>query len=278
MKRGAWAQQMSDFLAANPNATEAEQVRYGQRLADNIDNRFGELVVDNNFWNKAGFQIAQLALLSPSWNIGTVREIGGGVVQIPESLKGVVQGKGVTDKTAYLMALVGATVVQNGIATYMHTGQMPDGMDWFAYRTGGVDKKGNPERAIIPSYMKDVLAFTMNDPRQEVANKLGPGLKAAWELYQNQDYRNDPIRNENGSLPEQAGQVAGYAAEQAVPISMGQSNKPQPGSKLNPVERFAGVRPAGRYLTDPEGLKNAKARAFDRKWKAKQKHDRQAEQ
>jgi hypothetical protein len=277
MKRGAWAKGMEDFLQANPNATPQEQLRYGQRLADNIDNRFGELVVNNNFWHKSGFQIAQLLMLSPSWNLGTVREIGGGVVQIPESLKGLVEGKGVTDKTAYVAALVGLTAIQNGIATYLHTGQMPEGMDWFAYRTGGTDSKGQPERAVIPSYMKDVLAFTIGDPRQEIANKANPALSTAAQLYNNKDFRNDPIRNEQGSATEQAAEVGKYAADEALPMSLGPSSKPRPGSKLNPFERFTGVRPAGAYLTRPEALAASKKKRDSAAWKAKLKHDRQAD-
>lgn len=274
MKRGAWAQQMSDYLKANPNATEAEQVKYGQRLADNIDNRFGELVVNNNFWNKTGYQIAQMLMLSPSWNIGTAREIGGGVVQIPESLKGLVQGKGITDKTAYVAALVGTTMAQNAVATYLHTGQMPEGEDYFAYRTGGTDAaSGKPERAMMPGYMKDVLAFTMGDAGQEIANKANPGLKTVAEVLGNKDYKGQPITDPNGTLGERAKQMGAYALDQASPISMGQSSKAKKGSGLTSGERIAGVRPAPRYLTDPEGVKAAKQKRDRRAWTAKQKTD-----
>lgn len=275
MKRGAWSQQMSDYLKTNPNATEADQVKYGQRLADNIDNRFGELVVNNNFWNKTAYQIAQMLMLSPSWNIGTAREIGGGIVQIPESLKGLVKGKGVTDKTAYVAALVGTTMAQNAVATYLHTGQMPEGEDYFAYRTGGTDAAtGKPERAMMPGYMKDVLAFTMGDAKQEVANKLNPGLKMVGEVASNKDFKNQPIWDPNSSTGDKAKQFGAYALEQASPISMGQSSKAKKGSGLTTGERVAGVRPAPRYMTDPEGVKSAKEKRDRRAWTAKQKTDR----
>lgn len=274
MKRGAWAQQMADFLKANPNASEADQVRYGQKLADSIDNRFGELVTDNNFWNKSAVQIGQMLMLSPSWNIGTAREIGGGVLEIPKSLKGLVQGKGVTDKTAYVAALVGTTMLENAVATKLHTGQDPQGADFFAYRTGGVDPAtGKPERAMLPGYMKDVLAWSLEGPGKEAANKLNPALKSAAELLTNRDYKNQPIRDTNASAGEQAAQVGEYAAEQASPIAFGSSSKPKVGSKLTAVERAAAIRPAGRYLTDPEGAKTAQQKRARRDWKAKQRTD-----
>lgn len=274
IKRGAWAQQMSDFLKADPTATEAEQTAYGQKLADSIDNRFGELVVNNNFWNKSAYQIGQLLMLSPSWNIGTAREIGGGVLNIPKSLKGVVQGKGVDDKTAYVAALVGTTMLENGVATYMHTGQMPDGADWFAYRTGGTDPAtGKPERAMLPGYMKDVLAWGLEGPGKEAMNKLNPGLKALTELASNKDYKQQPIRDTNAPVDKQAGQVAEYAAEQASPIAFGDSSKPKKGSKLSGLERFMAVRPAPRYLTDQKGVKAAEQKRARRDWRSKERTD-----
>lgn len=274
MKRGAWSQQMADFLKANPEATEAEQIKYGQKLADSIDNRFGELVVNNNFWNKTAYQIAQMVMLSPSWNIGTVREIGGGALEIPKSLKGVMKGEGVTDKTAYVAALVGTTMAQNAVLTYLHTGEMPEGEDYFAYRTGGTDAAtGKPERAVMPSYMKDVLAFTMGDAGSELAAKANPGLKTGIELAGNKDYKGQPIWDPNAPLPDRIGQGAKYGLEQATPIAFGDSAKPKVGSKLSGVERVMGAKPAPRYLTDPEGVKLAKEKRDRRAWTAKQKTD-----
>ncbi len=284
MKRGAWAQQMGDWLKANPGATEAEQTRYGQQLLDNIDNRFGELVVNNNFWNRTGFQIAQVLALSPSWDIGTVREIGGGIAQIPKSLKGLLTGKGITDKTAYIAALVGVTMAQNALATYMHTGEMPEGEDFFAYRTGGTDAAtGKPERAIVPGYMKDVLSWALEGPGKTIANKMNPGLKSAAELLSNKDFKQQPIRDENASPMAQAGQVAGYAAEQALPISVGSSSRPEKGTQLTGVERMMGIRPAPRYLTDIAGSKAGASKRARQDWKKKQRTDakmksRQADQ
>ena len=53
---------------------------------------------------------------------------------------------------------------------------------------------------------------------------------------------------------------------------------PRPGSNLHPCERFAGVRPAGAYLTRPEALKESKRKRDTAAWKAKLKHDRQAQE
>ena len=80
IKNGAFYDTMHDWLEANPNAPHEAQVAMARRIWDSIDNRFGEMVQDNIFWNKTLKQTAQLGMRSYSWNLGTVREIGGGAI------------------------------------------------------------------------------------------------------------------------------------------------------------------------------------------------------
>jgi hypothetical protein len=274
-KRGAWARRMEDFIKANPDASEDAVVKKGREVLDSVDNRFGELMVDNNFWHKTGFQIAQLMLLSPGWDIGTVRDIGGGVTDIPKSLKGLATGKGITDKTAYVVGLLSVTVIQNAVATYLHTGKTPEGMDFFAYRTGGVNPDGSPERALIPSYMKDIMGLIFEGLGRLAENKVNPGLKEAWELSHNQDYRGYPI---TAALPGEKG-VADYLAEESLPISLERSSQTKTGSKLSAAERAAAIRPAPYYLQNPERVARQSAKhdleMHKRKRKADQRQDAQ---
>jgi len=274
IKRGAWAKGMETFLKENPSASAEEQAAFGRRLLDSIDNRFGELMLDNNFWHKAGFQIAQLLLLSPSWDVGTIREIGGGVLNVPKSVKGLMTGKGIDEKTAYVAALGAVTMMQNGIATYLHTGQAPSGADWFAYRTGGKNPDGSPERAMIPSYMKDVLSMIYEGPGQMALNKTNPGLRSAVELATDKDYRGLPI---SSRLPGEKGR-ADYLAGQLTPISV-DTLRSKKGSNLSAVERLAGVRPAPGYIQNPDRRKALNdyydMQAHIRKRRADQRSDAQ---
>ena len=268
-KRGAWARRMEDFIKANPDASEDAVVKKGREVLDSVDNRFGELMVDNNFWHKTGFQIAQLMLLSPGWDIGTAREVGGGAMEIPKSLKGLATGKGITDKTAYVVALLGVTVIQNAVATYLHTGKVPEGMDFFAYRTGGVNSDGSPERALIPSYMKDIMGLIFEGPGKLAENKVNPGLKETWELSNNQDHRGYPI---TAALPGEKG-VADYLAEESLPISLERSSQAKTGSKLSPEERAMAIRPAPYYLQNPEKVARGQAKHDLEMHKRKRKAD-----
>lgn len=275
MKRGAWSSRMSDFLKDNPNATERETADYGRQLLDSIDNRFGETIVDNNFWHKAGYQMAQIMLLSPSWDIGTVREIGGGLSDIPKSLKGVLKGKGITDKTAYVAALAAFTALENGIMTKLKTGTDPDGADWFNYRTGGVNTDGTPERAQTASYMKDVMAAMHEAPSKMFVDKMNPGTKAAYELGANSDWRGDPIYPTSGykMKPGDRGPVE-YGADLLSPISVSQFTKgDKAGSNLSPMEKIMGTRPARASIQNTEKTEAQEHQRNERRWAKKRAGD-----
>lgn len=275
LKAGAWASQMEAFLKDNPEASLVDQQRFGENLNNSIDNRFGELIVDNQFWNKAHFQMGQLLMLSPSWNVGTVREIGGGLAELPASLKGLLKGEGVTTKTSYVAALAMTYTLMNGIATYMHTGQQPEGQDWLAYRTGGTDENGAPQRGMIPGYGKDVLEFAYNFPHNVLPTILGkgqPALKTGVDLINNEDHFGKPVYNPTGSVGEQLGDAGKFVVEQNTPISM--KAKPKaPGDGFNTAENLAGIRQAPAFLENPERKEALDKKFGDRAWKGKVKGD-----
>ena len=78
-KNGAFYDAASVWIRNHPGASQAELARGMRQVWDSIDNRFGEMVQDNIFWNTTLKQSMQLAMRSYSWNMGTFREIGGGV-------------------------------------------------------------------------------------------------------------------------------------------------------------------------------------------------------
>jgi hypothetical protein len=256
IKRGAFASRMEDFLRANPNAPQEVIDKYAIKLQDSIDNRFGELVQDNLFWHRQMKQLAQILLLSSTWDLGTIREIGGGLKDIVPSVKGVLQGKGITDRTAYVAALAAVTALENGVATYLKTGTAPHGRDFLAYRTGGKDPaSGEPERAMLPGYQKDVYAFGYNFPNhvlEESANKLNPALTAATGVLSNKDYRGLPIFRPQGVAP-----IAGeptpmdFVLDTLMPISM--TGGKRRGSGLSWGERnILAAKPAPGYIQSPD--------------------------
>jgi hypothetical protein len=196
----------------------------------------------------------------PGWNIGTVREMGGGAYDLVKSavdatryLKDKIQPgppggspkPQFSDRTAFLLAsfLVMGTV--GAVLTRILAGEKPkDDRDLFAPRDGGMDGDGNPTRIILPFYLsKDVYNYATK-PVATLKAKAAPALTLATDLLTNRNFQNMKIYGEDGmGLGKYlAGAVTPYSAsgiEQNV-----QAGKPL-GKTLAPM---AGVMPAPKRM------------------------------
>lgn len=280
VKRGAFASEMEDFLKSRPKATQDEIDKEAIKIADSIDNRFGELNQDNLFWNKTMKQAAQLALLSPTWNLGTIREIGGGIKDVMGAAPQLAKGEGISRRTAYIAGLAFNTALMSSVYQYLKTGKPPGSVkDLMAPQTGGTDiVSGKPERAMTPGYQKDVYAFGYDFPHHimsEAENKLNPALQTATGLIQNKDYRGLPIYRPEGVQPIKGEPgVLDYLIEQFMPISVGQFSKGnKKGSNLGVIERGLSVRPAPSYMTDPQRVQQMQTKYGTLDWKKRLKAD-----
>lgn len=282
LKQGAFAQRMGDFLKQNPAADDAEKLDFARKLGDSIDNRFGELVQDNLFWDKRMKQAAQIALVSPTWNIGTVREIGGGLADVVPSARQLLAGKGlnVSERTAYVAGLAATVALTSSIYQYLKTGTLPgDAQDLMAPRSGGTQRVGGkygrdvPERAALPGYQKDVYGFTYDFPNHildEGTAKLNTFPRTAAELLTNRDFRDMPIRPEKGAQvrPGDPG-LGDYLLDAATPIS-GKAGERYKGSNISGAERILGIRPSPGYVAAPDVTLSQAQRRAKKAWKYKQ--------
>lgn len=207
LKAGAAFERMRDWLEQHPTASHEEQLAAARDISDSIDNRFGELVYDNLMWHRLLKQGAQVMIRAVGWDLGTHREIEGGLADI---------GRGRwTPRTEYLIGLAIGSVFLNGIATYLKTGQVPSGMDFFAYRTGAKNPDGTPERAMLPGYAREYVSLLMNAIARGPAGAAGSyawGKVAslwhtAWELFTNRDWRDDPIGPPNAGITTRRGRA-----------------------------------------------------------------------
>lgn len=279
MKNGAAYENMADWMKVNPTASRAEQVAAARKIVDSVDNRFGEMIQDNIFWNKMLKDVSMLSMRSYSWNLGTVREIGGGIT---DTLSGAGKG-GMTQRQAYNIALPIVYGLTGGAYQYLKTGEAPKDLhDYVAPRTGGIDvTTGEPERIVPPGYMKDVFGW-MSNPRQEGWNKVATAPRLAGEiLASGRDWRGDPIappREDETSIPSNVPTwlraYFTHVVEAMGPISAKSVLKGQrEGSNLNWVERAMGVQPTGMEKTAPEAFEVMMRRKQFKEWQRKQMHD-----
>lgn len=265
VKNGAFYDTMASWLEHNPTASHAEQVKQARVIWDSIDNRFGEMVHDNIFWNQTLKQAAMLGMRSYSWNLGTVRELGGGA-------KDIAKGEW-SPRAAYTIALPIWHGTMNAVYQYLKTGQGPQSVqDLVGGRTGGEQTMSIPrergfgrsqqstseERVSLPGYMKDVFGW-YDDWSREAINKVATGFRLPVDLAMNRDWRGDPIVNPESQAPEWLSGYFKYVLQALTPISgknMMQGRKQ--GSNISTPESLMGLRPAPAYVSDPEGAARRK--------------------
>lgn len=79
MKVGAFAQMAKFEIARLGTEASREDVRKALANAwDSVDNRFGQLIYENKFWNRIAKDILMISVRSPGWNAGTAGEVLGG--------------------------------------------------------------------------------------------------------------------------------------------------------------------------------------------------------
>lgn len=287
LKNGAFYDNMRTWMESNPNATHPEQVKAARKIWDSIDNRFGEVVQDNIFWNKTLKQSLQVVLRSYSWTFGTIQEIGGGAKDLlrhPTSVSPA--SKHYSPKAAYVIALPFTYATLNAIYQKMKTGKDPESIDdvMRGGLTGGTQPGAGgrgevPERVMMPGYMKDVYGW-YEHPYQEAMNKRSTGMRMLMESASNTDWKNQPIRDKNAPTVKQVEQFLKYVGESLGPISVKQYMKGnKQGSNISVPEQLGGFRPAPTFLQDPEGyermMKGVNQRDIQRKERYEKRQDRQ---
>ena len=280
VKNGAFYDNMSSWLKMHPNASQDQELAAARQIWDSIDNRFGEMVQDNIFWNKTLKQTSQLGMRSYSWNMGTIREIGGGVIDIGRTIAGQQEW---SPRASYVVALPIAVATMNAAYQYLKTGEgARDIHDLVAGRTGGTAPgaggRGHVEERIsVPGYQKDVFGW-YEDWWQEARNKMSTALRVPAEVASNRDWRNDPIISPEASAPEWMQQYFNYVTNTFGPISIKQMIQgKKKGSDISRFESVLGLNPARAEIQDPQGFARMMKAIHRREWEGKERHDRTKE-
>lgn len=289
LKRGVFHERMADWFAEHPNATDEEARIAGAHIGDSVDNRFGEMIQDNIFWHRKVKDVAQITMLSPGWNLGTQREITGGILKAIPSMADVLKGKGLSDKTAYVLGLVTTAGLVDSAYQYLKTGEAPkDALDVAAPRTGGTTSFGKsgeqPERAILPGEHKEIfemaLALSRGAPgvRSYLEGKRNTTFGLLDDYSRNADYAGDPVYR-----PRAADHIQGEPSgidtflDRIMPITSKNIRDKKAGSNIADPEATAGIRRAPMYLSDPQDYGDMMRAIDNRRWKTKVNKDRKQE-
>jgi hypothetical protein len=271
-KIGAF-QRLAQFeMSKLPPEASNMQVREAMQKAwASVDNRMGQLVYDNLFWDKMAKDMLMATVRSVGWNIGTLREVGGGVADTLRALKDSAKGERweMTHRMAYIVSLPAVVGTVGGIMQYLATGKRPQSIkDYYFPETGEIDEYGRPVRASLPSYIRDIYEVLpqKGEPgeyykkrlQRKVAGKLHPAISALVDMWQNEDWQNGEIRNPDDPVVKQLLDTAKFGLEQLIPFSFRYSfedqinamhGHPRQYSNRQAVEAFFGITPAPADVT-----------------------------
>lgn len=255
-KFDSFQQQVRAFMIQNPGlgANSPEVLRESMRIMDTVDNRFGMINYDLLHYNSWAKNVLFLMQRAPGWNLGTVREVGGGIADIGRlaTLKGVrgfqkVTGRALTEeiggvskftrRSGYAAAMFMGVPLYGMYLQMGLTGELPPtpdfdaqgGEDWnerfgewyrqmIAPRTGAKHPDGTDVRIKLPGIITDVYGYREH-PLTTIQHKLTPGVGIATDLINNADYFGNEIVDPNAGLPTQAKQLGWYALKEVMPFS-----------------------------------------------------------
>jgi hypothetical protein len=235
-----------DYIRMNPHLTEAQQNIGLGKIADVIDNRFGQLVYENLFVNRTLRDLGVFSSLSLGWNLGTFREFGGAIsdagrivigkgtrrnIDIVDFLSGKDLGQVNASPHRILYSIV-YPVVFGTIGASLHyamTGKPPSELlDYFYPKTGRENPDGSDERFQMPTMLKEVFNSKealrkhgiIGGSVEYVNHKLNPLISSTIDLIQNKNFWGAEIRDPNAPMIRQAEQIAEFMGKQALPISI----------------------------------------------------------
>ena len=226
---------------------------------DSVDNRMGQLIYDNLFWQKTMKEGLMLAVRSTGWNLGSWREYAGAGVDLFTANSRMKDGeKFFSQKIAYA---VGAGVVYSVLGAtiqYILTGEKPrESKDLFFPRTGRINSDGSEERLSLPTYAKDIYSYSQQ-PVKTLQNKLHPLVGIIDDLAHNKDFYNTEISDESDPVMKQMFDKAYYITEASKSFSFRNYEKMQKKEDAplkNRMVSILGIQPAPAYVVRSDAQK-----------------------
>jgi len=253
-KLGVFADMAKYEMKLHPDATPEELRGRLQKAWASVDNRMGQLVYDNLFWNHVTKDIAMATVRSVGWNLGTFREVGGAPKEALNVLTSAAKGQTAeqTHKLAYMISLVTTTALSSAIFQYLRTGKAPEEpKDYFFPKDGGVTKDGDPSRVSMPTYMKDLYHYSSDFPSGALTtlkNKLSPVNGIVAQMISNKDYYGTKVFNEDDTSLEKTKEIFSYLGQQLIPFGIRNVQKSTSDRLADKVLPFIGIVPAPSTL------------------------------
>ena len=245
------------------------------KIAKEIDNQYGEMNYSTLFWNRYCRDAGVGMSLSMGWNLGFLREFGGGAIDFGKAGVKLAQMKRpeITNKMLFTSIYTAQAMLFGGLATWALTGKPPTQfLDYFYPKTGEKNDDGSDERLSTPYYTREYFMAVSHIQKDGliggtaglIAGKSNPLLSPLIELFKNKDYFGYEIHDPHSPYIEQAEQVAAFLGKSAMPISVA-SGIEYHASETAKVASYAGFNPAPRYITRTK-IQNDISNMYERRY------------
>jgi len=265
----------------NPAVSKIEIDKTLIEIGDQMANAFGQVNYDNLFWNRTVRDLLVAASLSLGWGLGTVRWMGGSVLDIGKMALALTSGRKpiVTQRMLYALIypIVFGTI--GAILHYLMTGEKPKEIkDYYYPKTGAKNTDGSDERLQMATQMKEPFAMEeairkegiIKGPATVAMHKISPPWPTFVELIENKDYYGIKISDAPFGTEQWGIDLANFIYEALEPISISARSRFQREGIKN--IGFLGLSPAPRYITRTITQKNifdAVANEWGQKTKSK---------
>ncbi len=212
----------TEIARLGPNASLDDVRRIMAAAWDVVDDRMGQVVYDNYFWDRTARDLSHILVRSVGWNLGTFRVLLGGVGDM--ATEGVKAASGrrpkLTYRMAYLIAFPLVTAVLGAIVQKLLTGEGPSELkDYFFPKTGEKNEQGRPRRIALPTYMKDALHYA-SEPGKTLLNKASPLISLVSEMLHNKDFFGTEIRDSDDPIMQQLLDVLAHVGKTMEPFGV----------------------------------------------------------
>jgi hypothetical protein len=286
-KLGVFSDLVSQWLRRNPDADPVEMTKAMQSIWRSVDNRLGEMVYDNKFWNRTFKDSLHLGVRALGWNFGTIEEIGGAPVDVVKAIdKKIRTGKVTADdwghKAPYVFGLMFTAALVGATLQYLMTGNGPEDLKDLAFpRTGRFEPDGTAERISLPSYVKDIWEY-YHHPGTTLVHKANPIFGQFADQWTGTDYFGHPIydpTDENTLWDWHTADRLKHFVQAAAPFSF-QGQKQMQGAgepgwtgKAFTVAPYIGVTPAPGAVTKPERIESFEHSQMMKGWQKKLQYE-----
>lgn len=236
-----------------------------RKISKSVDNRYGEMAYNTLFWNRWVKDLAVANTLSLGWQMGFIREYGGGALDLGQfaTKQGTVLQKiksGMLDRPLFVGFYTTQALAYGGLMTWALTGKSPqDLIDYIYPQNGEEDANGAPQRVTTMFYPREFAAIYKHMENEGVVSGLGHlaaskasgviGLTSEWATGVNSF--GQEIRDPSASGFKQLQQTLAYTLSDLEPISINaiRGQVSQSPAKTTAMA-IAGFGPAPKYVTE----------------------------